>query len=51
LIVASAVSLVFLNVSWFVGMPLAFVLHMVLVRLGMDGVAERGRVGRTVEAE
>ena len=51
LIVASIVSLVFLNVSWFVGMPLAFLLHLALVKLGLDGVRERSPVGKSVEAE
>lgn len=41
LVVASAISLVFLNVSWFVGLPIAFVLHAVLVRLGLDRIGER----------
>lgn len=51
LILASAVSLVFLNVSWFVGMPLAFVLHVGLVKLGLDSVRERSPVRQGVEAE
>jgi NCS1 family nucleobase:cation symporter-1 len=51
LIVATAVSLFFINISWFVGMPLAFVLHLALVRLGLDGVGERAPVGRSVGVE
>jgi NCS1 family nucleobase:cation symporter-1 len=51
LIVATAISLFFINISWFVGMPLAFVLHLALVRLGLDGVGERAPVGRSVGAE
>lgn len=51
LIVASAVSLIFLNVSWFVGMPLAFVLHLALVKLGLDSVRGKSPVGPSVEDE
>ncbi len=51
LILASAVSLVFLSVSWFVGMPLAFVLHLALVKLGLDNIGERSQVGQSVKAE
>lgn len=41
LVVGSAVSLVFLNVSWFVGLPVGFLLHTVLVKFGIDRVGER----------
>jgi NCS1 family nucleobase:cation symporter-1 len=51
LIVATVVSLFFINISWFVGMPLAFVLHIVLVRLGLDDVGGRAPVGKSVGAE
>jgi NCS1 family nucleobase:cation symporter-1 len=50
LAVASVVSLVFVEVSWFVGMPLAFGLHILLVRLGLDRVGERAPAGRPVGA-
>ena len=50
LIVASGVSLVFLNVSWFVGMPLAFILHIALVKLGVDSVGEMTSVREKVGA-
>lgn len=48
---ASAVSLVFLSVSWFVGLPLAFVLHVMFVKLGLDRVRERKTAERTAEVE
>lgn len=41
LALATTVSLIFLNISWFVGLPLAFVLHASLVRLGLDRVGSR----------
>ena len=51
LVVASIASLIFVDISWFVGMPLAFVLHIVLVRLGLDRVKEEGvPADRAVEA-
>jgi nucleobase:cation symporter-1, NCS1 family len=51
LVVASAVSLIFVDVSWLVGMPLAFVLHIVLVRLGLDRVKESAPADRAMEAK
>jgi NCS1 family nucleobase:cation symporter-1 len=51
LAVASVVSLVFVEVSWFVGMPLAFGLHILLVRLGLDRVGESAPAGRPVGAD
>lgn len=51
LILATAVSLFFINISWFVGMPLAFALHLALVRLGVDSVRESVPVVRSAEAE
>jgi NCS1 family nucleobase:cation symporter-1 len=51
LAVASVVSLIFVEVSWFVGMPLAFGLHILLVRLGLDRVGERALAGRPVGAD
>ncbi len=50
LAVASAISLVFLNVSWFVGLPIAFVLHAVLVKLGLDRIGERSPADEAVGA-
>lgn len=41
LALATAVSLVFLNISWFVGLPLAFVLHVSFVRLGLDRIGSK----------
>jgi nucleobase:cation symporter-1, NCS1 family len=50
LVVASAVSLIFIDVSWLVGMPVAFVLHILLVRLGLDRLGESASAGRPVGA-
>lgn len=49
--IATIVSLIFLNVSWFVGMPLAFVLHIALVKLGLDSTEQRAPITERVEAE
>jgi nucleobase:cation symporter-1, NCS1 family len=51
LAVASVVSLIFVEVSWFVGMPLAFGLHILLVKLGLDRVGESAPAGRPVGAD
>ena len=51
LAVASVVSLIFVEVSWFVGMPLAFGLHILLVKLGLDRVGESAPASRPVGAD
>lgn len=51
LAVATVVSLIFLNISWFVGMPLAFVLHIALVKLGLDSTEQKAPATKRVETE